>query len=558
MTRSSVTRRFAAARGLVALSLVLCSVVVLPGMASAAVKVAVPCRGTRGGATGLITAIQRANADGGGAVSLATGCTYTLSAARFGNGLGATGLPLIAAKIAITGQRSTIARAKSAKEFRLLQLASDRSAALSLSGLTLRGGDVSTTIGRNGGAILAAQRGSLVVRHCTLLDNAAVNGGAIDAGGAQVTIVGSRLRENRAVVADGVGGAILQVGGPLTIESSVITQNQSTGGGGGVSGQSIGVSAQLLRISDTTISNNTTLENGGGGVFAFGPERTVIIRSAIVDNTFAGVRQAGAGGGIFNGGHMTMTASTIAGNTAGGRRVPESAAGGIFNASGATGAITASTIAGNRALGPGASGGGIVNGSGLTLTATIVSGNQAGNCVDRVRDGGFNLEVGHSCGFTRQALHANPRLGPLAANGGPTPTMALRPASPAINRIPPKRASCRRGVDQRGVPRPQGPRCDIGAFEVVATRTALRVRALGGAGKRVRLIARVSPSVALPGAPQGVVVFRDGGRVLGRRRLAGRKAAEASIVVRLNGGRRRLTASYEGSMLFLPSVARSR
>ena len=56
----------------------------------------------------------------------------------------------------------------------------------------------------------------------------------------------------------------------------------------------------------------------------------------------------------------------------------------------------------------------------------------------------------------------NPRLGPLRYNGGPTKTLHPRPSSPAIN------AGARRCTrrDQRGVKRPQGRRCDIGAVEV--------------------------------------------------------------------------------------------
>jgi hypothetical protein len=58
----------------------------------------------------------------------------------------------------------------------------------------------------------------------------------------------------------------------------------------------------------------------------------------------------------------------------------------------------------------------------------------------------------------------NPRLGPLANNGGPTPTRAPLAGSPAIDTGP--AAPCPTAVDQRGVARPQGQRCDIGAVEV--------------------------------------------------------------------------------------------
>jgi hypothetical protein len=60
-------------------------------------------------------------------------------------------------------------------------------------------------------------------------------------------------------------------------------------------------------------------------------------------------------------------------------------------------------------------------------------------------------------------------LGPLADNGGRTETHALLPGSPAIDAI--AEADCIDlagspvAEDQRGVDRPQGAGCDIGAFE---------------------------------------------------------------------------------------------
>jgi hypothetical protein len=57
-----------------------------------------------------------------------------------------------------------------------------------------------------------------------------------------------------------------------------------------------------------------------------------------------------------------------------------------------------------------------------------------------------------------------PLLGPLANNGGPTDTHALLAGSPAIDA-----GGICAPTDQRGVTRPQGPACDIGAFEAPAT-----------------------------------------------------------------------------------------
>jgi uncharacterized repeat protein (TIGR01451 family) len=79
---------------------------------------------------------------------------------------------------------------------------------------------------------------------------------------------------------------------------------------------------------------------------------------------------------------------------------------------------------------------------------------------------GHNLENGSTCMLTDPTdIHANPLLGPLANNGGPTDTHALLAGSPAIDAG--DSANCP-SPDQRGVSRPQAEGCDIGAFEAVA------------------------------------------------------------------------------------------
>ncbi|HYN88617.1 MAG TPA: choice-of-anchor Q domain-containing protein [Ardenticatenaceae bacterium] len=91
--------------------------------------------------------------------------------------------------------------------------------------------------------------------------------------------------------------------------------------------------------------------------------------------------------------------------------------------------------------------------------------------------GGYNLERGSSCGLSQPGdrSYTAPLLGPLQQNGGPTPTHALLPGSPAIDGG--DLAGCKDGTgaalsaDQRGQPRPVdgdgngGAICDIGAVE---------------------------------------------------------------------------------------------
>jgi hypothetical protein len=105
-----------------------------------------------------------------------------------------------------------------------------------------------------------------------------------------------------------------------------------------------------------------------------------------------------------------------------------------------------------------------------------------------IESDGHNLDSDGSCFLTATGdlPKRNPLLGPLAFNGGPTETEALLAGSPAID------AGAADGCpqyDQRGVVRPQGAGCDIGAYERVqgATRRAL-VRT--GSGRRRQAVRR--------------------------------------------------------------------
>jgi hypothetical protein len=150
------------------------------------------------------------------------------------------------------------------------------------------------------------------------------------------------------------------------------------------------------------------------------------------------------GGGLFNNGTLTLTNVTVSGNTA-------SCGGG----------------------GCSAQGGGLLNFGTLTLTATIVAKQLAdADCVNvgTITSNGFNLDSDNTCGLTGTGDKpgvSNPLLGPLQNNGGPTHTHALLPGSPALDMVlsgcPPP------DTDQRGVSRPQGTFCDIGAYELQVT-----------------------------------------------------------------------------------------
>jgi hypothetical protein len=116
----------------------------------------------------------------------------------------------------------------------------------------------------------------------------------------------------------------------------------------------------------------------------------------------------------------------------------------------------------------GAGGGVFSQGSATPLQNTLLAFNGGGNCGGVIADGGHNLSFGDgSCaaGFST----GDPNLGPLGDNGGPSQTISLQPGSAAIDKIPASGAGCP-ATDQRGVPRPAGAGCDIGAYEVAAPK----------------------------------------------------------------------------------------
>jgi CSLREA domain-containing protein len=170
---------------------------------------------------------------------------------------------------------------------------------------------------------------------------------------------------------------------------------------------------------------------------------------------------------VSSGAKLTLARLTVAdGNTS-------DFGGGIENRGGAL-TVTNSTFSGNSAD---ISGGGIFNGSGETATLrnTIVANSPSGgNCsnLGTLTDGGYNIDDGTSCGFS-QANNSMPSEDPLLDpdglqnNGGPTKTIALMNGSPAINAIPQGTNGCGTDIttDQRGVSRPKGSGCEVGAFE---------------------------------------------------------------------------------------------
>ena len=253
----------------------------------------------------------------------------------------------------------------------------------------------------------------------------------------------------QAATAAGVAGfRVFNITGGDVVISGVTIRYGSDSSGSGVR------NSGALVLTNSTVSGNRSAGFTGGGIFNSG---TLTITSSTFSGNTAG---SGGGGGIFNsGGTLTITNSTVSGNTA-------DTGGGIL--SGGTLTLTSSTI--TRNVAETGSGGGIRSFSGSPeLVNTIIAENTAAtgpDCSGSPTSLGYNL-IGDdtNCGFAPvngDLVNVAPLLGPLQDNGGPTFTHALDPNSPAIDAGDDSEAPT---TDQRGVPRPQGARSDIGAYE---------------------------------------------------------------------------------------------
>ncbi len=362
---------------------------------------------------------------------------------------------------------------------------------VTLSDLTVTGGGLSGPVVHGGGIINAA--GTLLLRDVTVTGNSVSNSsGGIPAGGGvfneagTLQIVDSTISANTAAVTPkggGVpeGGGVANEMGSVTITRSSITGNTASIAepGGVPEGAGVESSSGALTIADSAVSANTAIGGSvaeGGGIVAL--NTTTVINGATVSGNVAseiGASTIGEAGGILQSkGSLSLLNSTITANSATGEF---SEAGGL-QARETSAVITNSTIVANVVSGAKSAGGNVQAREKATVRPqnTIIAagtGTTGPNCSvepeSAIQSQGHNLDSLNDCSFTAAGdlVNADPLIAPLGINGGPTQTMALASSSPAIDAA--DGAACP-PTDQRGVLRPAGTGCDIGAFELATPR----------------------------------------------------------------------------------------
>lgn len=388
-------------------------------------------------------------------------------------------LPVITTGLDFQGPGATILTIRGegqAELYSIFEIASGIRA--HISGLTLTNGS------SNYGGGIYNDGGTLMLRNCTLSGNSArFGGGAIrNVNGGTLEITACHFFDNRATD-NGDGGAISNdAGSTLTLAQCTLSTNRALVGGAIASGGS-------LELSNCILSGNSA-EFDGGGIYS--NNGTLAARNCTISDNSAFVA-----GGMANRGTATLSACTLSGNRA-------EKGGGIDNLG--TLSLSNCTLSGNSVQDSGYAGasffafyGGAINNNSangtLTLSNCTLSGNNAENGKDiynergmvsignTILNSGSNRLNGFNTGTSSQGynisidgtgpamgpndrINTNPRLGPLADNGGATLTHALLPGSPAIDA-----GNSNVSIDQRGALRPFDgnndgtAEDDIGAFE---------------------------------------------------------------------------------------------
>lgn len=470
------------------------------------------CTGGVGNAADLATEVNSSNASAtDDTITLVAGCTYKITSTF--NVTDGTH------KLTIIGNGATIDGQNMRRIFDVIN-----GAGLILKNVTLTHGS-GALAPHVGGAILN-EKGTITIERSTISNNDGYfAGGAIFNGNQnKITVKDSTLSGNTAL---NDGGAVYN-NGTIEFTNSTLSSNRCTSTGGGHGGGALfnnGISAGFTptaRITNSTLSNNVcpgantpgcscpgepgggaitnkgnvelidstlsgnSAENNGGAILHVGTQLL------LVRTTVSGNMAGNDGGGIYSGtqptpAHATVENSTVSGNTAGNN------GGGIFSVSGST--LTNSTLASNSA---GNDGSGIfVRPYGPVIADnTIVAGNSGGaNCAGSSSPGGSkNLSDTPACG--PNFLVGNPKLGPLASNGGLTMTHALLAGSGAINAG--ANNTCL-ATDQRGVARARASvdACDIGSYESPAGAPVGTITYYSGVGVKLPWGIAAGPDGAL-------------------------------------------------------------
>ena len=315
----------------------------------------------------------------------------------------------------------------------------------------------------------------------TFMANSAIadGGGMYSENNSNPTLADVTFRAN---TAPSYGGGMYNIQSSPTLSKVTFSRNSVgiVNGASSLGGGMYNDNNSSPTLTDVTFHNNSA--NGGSGMYN-GNKSNPKLTNITFSNNFAsnniGMSNS-VGAGILNyDSSPTLTNVTFSSNSA-------DFGGGLYNDFNSNPTLTNVTFSANSAS---VQGGGIFNANNSSpilknvIIANSTSGGDCGNNTSTLNAASSNNlieDASNACGLTNgvngNIIGSDPKLGPLANNGGFTQTMALISGSPAID------AGTNTGcpaTDQRGTTRPLGTRCDIGAYEapapVITTASSLPV-----------------------------------------------------------------------------------
>jgi hypothetical protein len=353
-----------------------------------------------------------------------------------------------------------------------------------------RTGSIGSTPGLDGLGGAIYNSGTLTGNRCSFVRNLAQGGAGITPTYACVTAPPAYPSPAGTAAGSAGGGAIYNQG-TLALQASTVMSNSATGGSGGSGGNGCGGGSPISYVTTDGGAGAAGGSGIGGAIFNGGSAN--LLNCTIAFNSGPG----GAGGAGGAGGPSNQSIGGNGANGGNGGNGCGGIYGGTLNLINCTVAFNSGKL-GPRGIGgvaghggfrdgqPGTNGSdGLVFGAlgtdGSTLVNTLLATNTPVNASGAINDLGHNLSSDGSGAFSAPGslTNADPKLGPLASNGGPTLTMALVAGSLAIDAGD---TSAAPPTDQRGFPRPAGVAADIGAVEYGSVIPSLSVSRSGTSG----------------------------------------------------------------------------